>query len=93
MKPFAILVTALLAATTAHSETALTWSADASLTQSVATDTDSGVQTLFEILPAADITVGRTTKFVTSARVRLDNSDRIEPGTPEYGWQPPTATW
>ncbi|MEO0365183.1 MAG: DUF1302 family protein [Pseudomonadota bacterium] len=85
MKPFAILVTALLAATTAHSETALTWSADASLTQSVATDTDSGVQTLFEILPAANITVGRTTKFVTSARVRLDNSDRIEPGTPEYG--------
>ncbi|MEL7311658.1 MAG: DUF1302 family protein, partial [Pseudomonadota bacterium] len=85
MRSLAPLIILLLAATTARSETAITWSADASLTQSVATENDSGVQTLLEILPAIDINVSRKTKIVTSARIRLDNNDRIEPGAPGYG--------
>ncbi|MEN7342804.1 MAG: DUF1302 family protein [Pseudomonadota bacterium] len=85
MKKLASYIILLAAMSAASAEHSVTYSLDASLTQSVDTDADAGVQTLFELLPSIDVSLSPTTSIVTSARMRLDNSDDIEPGTPGYG--------
>lgn len=79
-----LTVVAILVATNVHSAEIATVLVDTGLTYSYGTRENTSMQAELEIEPAMDVTLSPTALLITSARIRLDQRDALEPGEHAY---------